>query len=130
MGGEGRPGGQKKKEKQSTGKKVGFWFFLLFAFSLFLFLPFQVNRHWHVMHLSCHRSGGRGPVFLKHRYRLLCRLLADNGPEGAEFPGAGGTRQLRCGRRLFDRSEEHTSELQSHSDLVCRLLLEKKKKYT
>src|SRR5438034_6817099 len=31
--------------------------------------------------------------------------------------------KLRIGR-----SEEHTSELQSHSDLVCRLLLEKKKK--
>src|SRR5438034_7049897 len=29
---------------------------------------------------------------------------------------------------LEHRSEEHTSELQSHSDLVCRLLLEKKKK--
>src|SRR5947207_11819911 len=29
--------------------------------------------------------------------------------------------------RLLFRSEEHTSELQSHSDLVCRLLLEKKK---
>src|SRR5438034_3844807 len=29
---------------------------------------------------------------------------------------------------LIARSEEHTSELQSHSDLVCRLLLEKKKK--
>src|SRR5947207_11672481 len=29
---------------------------------------------------------------------------------------------------LAGRSEEHTSELQSHSDLVCRLLLEKKKK--
>src|SRR5260221_14262808 len=28
---------------------------------------------------------------------------------------------------LRPRSEEHTSELQSHSDLVCRLLLEKKK---
>src|SRR5947207_9516298 len=28
------------------------------------------------------------------------------------------------------RSEEHTSELQSHSDLVCRLLLEKKKRKT
>src|SRR5438132_7715843 len=28
------------------------------------------------------------------------------------------------------RSEEHTSELQSHSDLVCRLLLEKKKTNT
>src|SRR2546430_7455296 len=29
----------------------------------------------------------------------------------------------------FSRSEEHTSELQSQSNLVCRLLLEKKKKY-
>src|SRR5436190_21295819 len=29
--------------------------------------------------------------------------------------------------RMTFRSEEHTSELQSHSDLVCRLLLEKKK---
>src|SRR5438034_5968516 len=38
-----------------------------------------------------------------------------------------------CGVLIFRigvsrRSEEHTSELQSHSDLVCRLLLEKKKK--
>src|SRR5438034_7053342 len=34
----------------------------------------------------------------------------------------------RCrSHRLCARSEEHTSELQSHSDLVCRLLLEKKK---
>src|SRR5438034_2564217 len=31
-------------------------------------------------------------------------------------------------RIIPNRSEEHTSELQSHSDLVCRLLLEKKKK--
>src|SRR2546428_5584627 len=31
-------------------------------------------------------------------------------------------------RPLSERSEEHTSELQSRSDLVCRLLLEKKKK--
>src|SRR5436190_17026826 len=31
------------------------------------------------------------------------------------------------GYRANSRSEEHTSELQSHSDLVCRLLLEKKK---
>src|SRR5438034_6870191 len=32
---------------------------------------------------------------------------------------------VRAGLALF-RSEEHTSELQSHSDIVCRLLLEKK----
>src|SRR5947207_7822679 len=37
-------------------------------------------------------------------------------------PGATGK------RKTVVRSEEHTSELQSHSDLVCRLLLEKKKK--
>src|SRR5438132_12580252 len=52
---------------------------------------------------------------------------------------AGNSESLRLGRRLGSgqsgsksgearRSEEHTSELQSHSDLVCRLLLEKKKK--
>src|SRR5436190_11035024 len=34
---------------------------------------------------------------------------------------------LRLAFTYFTRSEEHTSELQSHSDLVCRLLLEKKK---
>src|SRR2546430_9370846 len=34
---------------------------------------------------------------------------------------------LRHGQRLAARSEEHTSELQSQSNLVCRLLLEKKK---
>src|SRR5207248_10685430 len=33
----------------------------------------------------------------------------------------------RCQRRAEQRSEEHTSELQSPYDLVCRLLLEKKK---
>src|SRR5688572_31716826 len=38
-----------------------------------------------------------------------------------QLPGGG------FGRRRF-RSEEHTSELQSQSNLVCRLLLEKKKK--
>src|SRR5437588_1204274 len=37
---------------------------------------------------------------------------------------------LPSASRLLSRSEEHTSELQSHSDLVCRLLLEKKKKKT
>src|SRR2546430_5799706 len=36
----------------------------------------------------------------------------------------------RVGRLDAQRSEEHTSELQSQSNLVCRLLLEKKKKNT
>src|SRR5438034_3776510 len=36
-------------------------------------------------------------------------------------------RHRQPGAQRIPRSEEHTSELQSHSDLVCRLLLEKKK---
>src|SRR5438034_8785579 len=48
--------------------------------------------------------------------------------------GGGPAGELRVGRlpRALheDRSEEHTSELQSHSDLVCRLLLEKKNQTT
>src|SRR5206468_9423894 len=40
---------------------------------------------------------------------------------------AGAETELACANPLM-RSEEHTSELQSRSDLVCRLLLEKKKK--
>src|SRR6266478_8608808 len=40
----------------------------------------------------------------------------------------GPIMSLGIGRTSEDRSEEHTSELQSQSNLVCRLLLEKKKK--
>src|SRR5438034_8869731 len=46
------------------------------------------------------------------------------------FPGKQSSCRacIRTGARFrSSRSEEHTSELQSHSDLVCRLLLEKKK---
>src|SRR2546428_7731491 len=53
-------------------------------------------------------------------WRRLLALL----PE-ARTRGAGRGPLL-----AFARSEEHTSELQSRSDLVCRLLLEKKKKPT
>src|SRR3712207_7293863 len=40
----------------------------------------------------------------------------------------GGIAELQAARRARERSEEHTSELQSRQYLVCRLLLEKKKK--
>src|SRR3970282_2708128 len=40
---------------------------------------------------------------------------------------ARGRTPARCAGTARGRSEEHTSELQSHHDLVCRLLLEKKK---
>src|SRR3712207_7771069 len=62
----------------------------------------------------------------RQRRRLLRRgarelVAAAGGPGPA--PGRGGRGPRRPGR-----SEEHTSELQSRQYLVCRLLLEKKKK--
>src|SRR2546421_3759942 len=56
-------------------------------------------------------------------YTTLFRSPAARGwPPRARVPGAVDHRTGQW------RSEEHTSELQSRSDLVCRLLLEKKKK--
>src|SRR2546427_9889851 len=51
-----------------------------------------------------------------------CEKPHDSSDHGAQY--------LPCIRRNHPRSEEHTSELQSQSNLVCRLLLEKKKKKT
>src|SRR5260221_8392768 len=61
-------------------------------------------------------------------YTTLFRSLAERALVPDEYVRplhSLGDRGSRGGRQ---RSEEHTSELQSHSDLVCRLLLEKKKK--
>src|SRR5260221_4879714 len=70
-----------------------------------------------------HRVGAKhGPAALlvpqKDTGEAACELLCDL-PQGQLRASAGG---------ILHRSEEHTSELQSHSDLVCRLLLEKKKR--
>src|SRR5256886_7133389 len=45
----------------------------------------------------------------------------------ASDSGLAARSEARWSRRNWARSEEHTSELQSQSNLVCRLLLEKKK---
>src|SRR5260370_26919445 len=52
------------------------------------------------------------------------RLVAEAETRRAE--SSGGPRRGPDPRRRRGRSEEHTSELQSHLNLVCRLLLEKK----
>src|SRR5690606_40177807 len=66
-------------------------------------------------------AGGRGSV-RSGDVRTHRRLH----PRGCR--GRRGSRRDRRGRRLRPpRSEEHTSELQSRENLVCRLLLEKKK---
>src|SRR5215211_8082672 len=65
----------------------------------------------------------------RHRQRLLPQSageLVARRLTTATRLGADPAVLVHAGVAL--RSEEHTSELQSHSDLVCRLLLEKKKK--
>src|SRR5438034_6726289 len=64
------------------------------------------------------------------------RLRRDDGRRGRErdqrVQRPAGREMIEgvLGRgRITERSEEHTSELQSHSDLVCRLLLEKKNNF-
>src|SRR5260221_5115490 len=62
-------------------------------------------------------------------FRSLRRVLGRSGQvadEADEANEAGEQRVAQVAQQAA-RSEEHTSELQSHSDLVCRLLLEKKK---
>src|SRR5260221_7810875 len=73
-------------------------------------------------------------------YRSLFNARAACGTCWGTFPPSWDVRSVETIRieagdpsggnlpyRFHKRSEEHTSELQSHSDLVCRLLLEKKK---
>src|SRR5947207_11852519 len=59
-------------------------------------------------------------------YTTLFRSVVTAGSEQMHDRLEGAAEPVLAPYRL--RSEEHTSELQSHSDLVCRLLLEKKKK--
>src|SRR2546428_5076431 len=73
-------------------------------------------------------------LFRSHRYcdDERCAVLRDQERERVQDPAqerAGtGDRATQVGvPAAGQRSEEHTSELQSRSDLVCRLLLEKKK---
>src|SRR5690349_23400689 len=71
-------------------------------------------------------------------YTTLFRSWQEHLAAHRSRPPPAGAGRMRCAgwpraadsepQRLPGRSEEHTSELQSRRDLVCRLLLEKKKK--
>src|SRR5438034_8858540 len=88
------------------------------SFSPATTIPFRVSGEFFLK--------GHRPVVSLRIYNVLAQLVA--------IPILRGTGKaldslaLSCPTTMGCRSEEHTSELQSHSDLVCRLLLEKKKK--
>src|SRR5438132_8615709 len=83
------------------------WLLACSPYSLFFF--FTATATTEIYTLSLHDAL---PIFLEHK---LIKLLQDT------------NNSVTVDTDAELRSEEHTSELQSHSDLVCRLLLEKKK---
>src|SRR5260370_35125171 len=89
---------------------------LLLQLRFLFFFFFNDTATTEIYTLSLHDAL---PIFCTVAYRAL--PLVDGPPQG-HLPGWHGR-----GSRPA-RSEEHTSELQSHLNLVCRLLLEKKKK--
>src|SRR5215469_18788438 len=90
-----------------------FFFFFFVYFFFFFFFFFNDTATTEIYTLSLHDA------LPSLRAASCCSVDVVNG-------GAGLRR--RCLRSIASRSEEHTSELQSRRDLVCRLLLEKKKK--
>src|SRR5437588_9638415 len=95
--------------------------FLCFFFFLLIRLPPRSTLFPYTTLFRSIRDAAAAPD--GSRARRACR---------GRFRGAWCRRdgRFRQPNRAGSRSEEHTSELQSHSDLVCRLLLEKKKKKT
>src|SRR5947208_7522781 len=73
--------------------------------------------------LSIRRAGGRSVPRFQTRANRKGKLRTGGLPVALVAKGSAPGRS----QRLRDRSEEHTSELQSPDHLVCRLLLEKKK---
>src|SRR5438034_2746641 len=98
--------------------------FLYFFSSFFFNDPSPTEIYTLSLHDAlpiCHRTHARNAhsAVGSHQRPLQIRGSFDQGANGLR---AGKNQPVKL------RSEEHTSELQSHSDLVCRLLLEKKKK--
>src|SRR3712207_6870932 len=98
----------------------------------FLFFFFNDTATTEIYTLSLHDAL---PILAAKRDEPWMGCVSAPGPRSRESRSSGrgrytasGRTGRRVGSRLAARSEEHTSELQSRQYLVCRLLLEKKKK--
>src|SRR5260370_18548927 len=92
---------------------------MFFLLSSFFFFFFNDTATTEIYTLSLHDAL---PISLKFAY---CREAKSRSSLWCQYRESIGTAVFSKRRA---RSEEHTSELQSHLNLVCRLLLEKKKK--
>src|SRR5437588_12627386 len=93
------------------------WFLLLWLFVLLFSFMFLLLSLFFFFFFLMIRRPPRSTLFPYTTLFRPCSAPGRRADLGTGSPGVGR-----------GRSEEHTSELQSHSDLVCRLLLEKKKK--
>src|SRR5437763_17207743 len=94
-------------------------FILFSSFFIYCFLP-----HLHLHSFPTRRSSDLpGAVVADHTCHDFRRKKL-----GKNVLETGGLTAKRKAPAIYPRSEEHTSELQSPMYLVCRLLLEKKKK--
>src|SRR5207249_8142045 len=106
------------------------------VFSLFFFFTASATTEFYTLSLHdalpIYVSRSLGPLALGSSAGALnvLRVHAGSRPghECAPHPILFVAREMADVGKLARRSEEHTSELQSRFDLVCRLLLEKKKK--
>src|SRR5260370_42675622 len=101
--------------------------FLLLLLPYFSFFFFNDTATTEIYTLSLHDAL---PICAERSHLVVGQ--GDRAASGFKFPLCHGPFPYRFVRLLRGgnpaRSEEHTSELQSHLNLVCRLLLEKKKK--
>src|SRR5256885_17162580 len=93
------------------------YLFTLALFNLYFFFFFLMIR--------------RPPRSTLFPYTTLFRSLGGNSAQSCPHERNRQDRlPVACAAIVSERSEEHTSELQSPCNLVCRLLLEKKKKHS
>src|SRR5438034_10869612 len=94
--------------------------------SLLSFFFFNATPTTEIYTLSLHDAL---PIFPRRGYRFVASVREDGAATASDPAASPASGPAQTASQVdVKRSEEHTSELQSHSDLVCRLLLEKKKK--
>src|SRR5688572_33261677 len=93
----------------------------------FSFFSFNDTPTTEIYTLSLHDALPISPTWVRRRNRGDARRPSSRRRDARQRARRRASRRRLDGLRA-SRSEEHTSELQSQSNLVCRLLLEKKKK--
>src|SRR5438034_8538190 len=88
-----------------------------------------ITPHSAKCHHAAGKAGGLSSQYVPPTKPAAASTAVHMYPRLSACIGSSSSRAFTNSTPMIERSEEHTSELQSHSDLVCRLLLEKKKNH-